>query len=67
MLDLKKKKLIKVFLIPQKTTKVPYFNNGITMVVENIFNENRNEIIKHWITIVNGGQTTASIHRAKKI
>jgi hypothetical protein len=44
------------------------YNNGITMVAEKIeFNEDRTEIIKLLgMQIVNGGQTTASIHRAKK-
>lgn len=44
------------------------YNNGITMVAEEIhFSENQKEIIKLvGLQIVNGGQTTASIHRALK-
>ncbi|MDG1143333.1 MAG: AIPR family protein [Burkholderiales bacterium] len=44
------------------------YNNGITMVAEEIvFNEDHSEIIKLLgMQIVNGGQTTASIHRALK-
>lgn len=44
------------------------YNNGITMVAEEIhFNDDQTEITKLvGLQIVNGGQTTASIHRALK-
>lgn len=44
------------------------YNNGITIVAEQItFNSTNDRIISiRGLQIVNGGQTTASIHRAKK-
>lgn len=44
------------------------YNNGITIVAEQItFSADRNKIVSiKGLQIVNGGQTTASIHRAKK-
>lgn len=44
------------------------YNNGITIVAEQItFNADRSRIVSiRGLQIVNGGQTTASIHRAKK-
>lgn len=44
------------------------YNNGITIVAEQIsFNQSRDRIMSiRGLQIVNGGQTTASIHRARK-
>ncbi len=44
------------------------YNNGITIVAEElIFNSDKSRILSiKGLQIVNGGQTTASIHRAKK-
>lgn len=44
------------------------FNNGITIVAEKIYLDSAGTLITgvHGLQIVNGGQTTASIHRAHK-
>jgi hypothetical protein len=44
------------------------FNNGITIVAEKIYRDSTGTLITgvHGLQIVNGGQTTASIHRAHK-
>lgn len=44
------------------------YNNGITIVAERLSFDSTGSIITgiHGLQIVNGGQTTASIHRAKK-